>query len=189
MSAPPYALLLHGYTGAGPGHWQGWLAGRLAHLGGEVDVPTLSDPDRPVLATWLAELRDHLDAAPADLPRVVLAHGLGASLWLHHAAGPIPAGQRVDRVLLVAPPDPDWHEPDVHGFQPTPADPAGIRRAAADTRLVGAGPHIRALAAALSIEADQIPSAGAFDPTTGYGPWPAVLAWVQHNKTPLTACT
>lgn len=183
----PYTLLLHGHTGSAPDHWQNWLAGRLAHLGGEVDIPTFPDPDRPTLAAWLAELRDHLDAAPTNRPRVVLAHGLGVSLWLHHAANPIAAGHRVDRVLLVAPPPPDWQEPDVHGFLPTPADPAGIRRAAVETRVVGAGAHIAVLATALAIDADVIPAGGNVDPATGYGPWPSVLSWVRHNQVPLTA--
>jgi uncharacterized protein len=190
----PYVLLLHGYAGSGPRHWQNWLAGHLAHLGGEVDVPTFTDPDQPVLDLWLDELREHLDAAPDDRERVVLTHSLGANLWLHHAAARPPARRQVDRVLLVAPAGPDWHEPDVKGFLPVPVDPAGLRTAAADTRLVTSDddPTITThqaheLATALDIEWDVIPGGGHLDTASGYGRWPSALEWARHATVPLRA--
>lgn len=190
----PYVLMLHGYTGSGPQHWQSLLAGHLAHLGGEVDVPTFTDPDRPVLDLWLDELREHLDAAPDDRERVVLAHSLGANLWLHHVAnGPL-AAHRVDRVLLVAPAGQDWHEPDVKGFLPTPLDPVGLRVASAVTRLVTSDDdptmttdQARALSTALDVDWDVIPGGGHLDTVSGYGRWPAVSEWARHATVPLVA--
>src|ERR1041384_5277271 len=82
----PYVLLLHGHMGAPPPHCQSWLAHELAETGCVVDVPQLSEPDRPRLDVWLAELRHQLEAAPRTEERVVLAHSCGAALWLHHAA-------------------------------------------------------------------------------------------------------
>ena len=188
---PPYVLLLHGHTGSGPRHWQSWLAGELANLGGVVDVPTFTDPDRPDLEVWLTELRHHLEAAPTG-ERVALAHSCGASLWLHHAArltdDHADLALRFDRVLLVAPPGPAWHHPDVHGFTPAPLDPAGVRRAASWTQLVVGGDDAACsvddaveMAARLKVDLDVVPGGGHLNTEAGYGPWPAVRKWVADR--------
>ncbi|WP_436495129.1 RBBP9/YdeN family alpha/beta hydrolase [Actinokineospora sp. HUAS TT18] len=192
----PYVLLLHGLTGAGRDHWQGWLAHELADAGATVEVPVFSDPDRPSLDVWLSELTHHLEVAPSTAKRVVVAQGLGAALWLHHAAR-FPADDhslRVDNVLLVAPPGAGWHIPDVHGFVPAPLDAAGIRRAAGWTQLATGEDDAYlpvdeavAMAAALKIDLDVIPAGGSLDTRTGYGPWPCVLEWIKNRHTRLTA--
>jgi predicted alpha/beta hydrolase family esterase len=189
----PYVLLLHGHTGSGPSHWQSWLAGELADTGCVVDIPQLTDPDRPQLDVWLDELRHHLQAAPDGEERVLLAHSCGASLWLHHAAKLVDEEHhplRFDRVLLVSPPGPRWHHPDVHGFTPTPLDAAGVRRAAGWTQLV-VGDDDEAcsveeaveMAAALKIDLDVIPAGAHLNTDAGYGPWPAVRGWVGDRHT------
>ncbi|SDH88647.1 hypothetical protein SAMN05192558_103475 [Actinokineospora alba] len=192
----PYVLLLHGLTGSGRGHWQGWLAHELADAGASVEVPVFSEPDHPCLDTWLGELKHHLEAAPAKTKRVVIAQGVGAALWLHHAARtPLDDHSlRVDNVLLVAPPGDSWHAPDVRGFTPVPLDAAGIRRAAGWTQLA-TGEDDECLpvdeavkmAAELKIDLDVIPAGGALDTRTGYGPWPSVLEWIRNRHTRLTA--
>jgi serine hydrolase len=196
--ALPYVLLLHGYTGSGPRHWQSWLAGQLADAGGLVDLPRFTDPDRPDLEVWLAELRNHLRAAPTEGERVLLAHSCGASLWLHHAArltdDPADLALRFDRALLVAPPGPQWHVPEVHGFTPAPLDAAGIRRAASRTRLV-AGEDDETCsvadaidaAAALKIDLDVVAGGAHLSTDAGYGPWPAMLSWVTDKHSPIVA--
>jgi serine hydrolase len=188
----PYVLLLHGHMGAAPPHWQSWLAHELAESGCVVEVPQLSEPDRPRLDRWLTELRHHLAATPADDERIVLAHSCGASLWLHHAAqlGDDDHRLRFDRVLLVSPPGPRWQHPDVHGFTPTPLDAAGVRRAAGWTQLVvgdddGACSVDEAvdMAAELKVDLDVIPGGAHLDEHAGYGPWPAVRGWVADRAT------
>jgi len=188
----PYVLLVHGHTGSGPRHWQSWLAGEFARIGGVVDVPQFTEPDRPDLEVWLGELRHHLEAAPDGGERVVLAHSCGALLWLHHAARLADAALRFDRVLLVAPPGPRWHEPDVHGFAPVPLDAAGVRRAAARTQLVVSDndeacsvDEAMDMAARLKIDLDVIPGGGHLNTAAGYGPWPAVLDWIGDRTTRL----
>jgi uncharacterized protein len=190
----PYVLLLHGHTGSGPRHWQSWLAGELANLGGVVDVPQLTDPDRPDLDVWLAELRHHLQAAPRDCERVVLAHSAGAALWLHHAArltgDHAELAVRFDRVLLVSPLGPGFEHPDVHGFTPAPLDAAGVRRAASWTQLVIGEDDAACtvddavtMAADLKVDLDVIPEGAHLNSVAGYGRWPAVLEWVRDKHT------
>jgi predicted alpha/beta hydrolase family esterase len=196
MGAWPYVLLLHGLTGSGRDHWQGWLAHELAEAGASVEVPVFSDPDRPSLDAWLAELTHHLEAAPTSGRRVVVVQGIGAALWLHHASR-VPADDhslRVDNVLLVSPPGATWSTPDVRGFTPVPLDPAGIRRAAGWTQLATGEDdpclpieEAVTMAAALNIDLDVIPAGGALNTRTGYGPWPSVLDWVRNRHTRLTA--
>ncbi|RKT53078.1 RBBP9/YdeN family alpha/beta hydrolase [Saccharothrix australiensis] len=190
----PYALLLHGLGGSGPTHWQNWLAGELAHHGGQVDLPQFTLPDAPRLDVWLAELRDHLAAAPTSPERVVVAHSLAGLLWLHHAAGEFDEALRVDRVLLVAPPSPRHAgEPLISEFLDVPLDPAALRRAAGSTRLVmGEGdPYCtleqgKELAEALRVDVDVIVGGAHLNAAAGYGSWGAVLKWVRSDRTPLT---
>lgn len=196
----PYVLLVHGHTGSGPDHWQSWLAGEWARLGGVVDVPQFTEPDHPELEVWLSELFHHLQVAPRGRERVVLTHSYGSSLWLHHAARlkgtPEEAGLRFDRVLMVSPPGPAWHSPDVRGFAPTPLDPAGIRRAGARTQLVVGDndeccsvDEAMAMAEALRIDLDVIAGGAHLNTVAGYGPWPSVLSWVSDRHARLTANT
>ena len=46
-------VLIPGWNGSGPGHWQSWLAGQLAAHEREVRWPDLPDVDHPDLARWL----------------------------------------------------------------------------------------------------------------------------------------
>src|SRR3954468_15633610 len=76
-------LILHGYQGSGPGHWQSWLAGRLRATDAQVSFPDLPHPDPPQLRSWQDALARELDALAS--PPVVLCHSLACLLWLHHA--------------------------------------------------------------------------------------------------------
>ncbi|GAA0531548.1 alpha/beta hydrolase [Saccharopolyspora thermophila] len=188
-----HVLLVHGMTGSGPWHWQQWLAGQLREQEGVVvDLPALPDADRPVLERWLPVLRERLAAVPPDAELVVAAHACGVALWLHHATTIEGRFRRADRVLLVAPPAPDWQYPDARGITPYPTDAAALRRAAGITRLVvGTGdPYLsmyqaHALAEALQVEMDVILDGEHLNTDAGYGPWPSVLRWARYGTVPL----
>lgn len=184
-----HVVLLHGWRGAGRGHWLGWLAGQLRALGITVDAPALPDHD---LKAWLPILRAALAAAPPSADLVVLAHGLGATLWLRHAVGVDGRDRRAHRVLLVAPPGPGWRHPEVSEVHPPPVDPRALRRAASITRLVaGLGdPYCSrvealSLAAGLGIEVELVPDGEHLDEHAGFGPWPEVLSWTLGRATSL----
>ncbi|MEB3367981.1 RBBP9/YdeN family alpha/beta hydrolase [Saccharopolyspora mangrovi] len=185
-------LLIHGMTGAGPWHWQHWLAGQLRDQGVQVDAPVLPDPARPDLRRRLPVLRERLAAVPPEAELVVAAHSCGVGLWLHHAATIGLDDRRADRVLLVAPPDAEWDHPDAREVAPYPADATSLRRAAGMTRLVaGTGDaylpmhRAHALAEDLQVEMDVILDGGHLNTDAGYGPWPSVLRWTLYGTVPL----
>jgi uncharacterized protein len=169
-------LLLHGYEGNAPEHWQGWLSRELAAGGETVRYPDLPEPLQPRIDDWLAVLRDEL-AALGDSDVTVLGHSLGAALWLHHAAR---GGREADRVLLVAPPGPSWANTDVHGFMPiactaVASDEALLVCSADDPYCTVAEAH--RYARDLAVPLELIQGGGHLATADGYGPWPWVRDW------------
>jgi hypothetical protein len=94
---PTTHLLVPGFHGSPPGHWQDWLTAQLPGS-------TLLDGiewEQPVLATWAGRVRDVL--ARASEPLTVVAHSFGC------LAAVVAAADRPDQVVdlvLVAPADP-----------------------------------------------------------------------------------
>jgi predicted alpha/beta hydrolase family esterase len=180
-------VILHGWEGSGPGHWQVWLAEQLIEAGREVRFPTLADPDVPVLGDWLAALHATLDGLPADNFDVV-AHSLGAVLWLHHAAD-TGSSPRPARVALVSPPSPQCDIPEIANFFPPPLDIDAVRRAADGTVLVAGDndPYTpEGISAAyglpLKIATTILPGAGHINVESGFGECPAVRDWCQRDN-------
>ncbi|HEV2999239.1 MAG TPA: alpha/beta hydrolase [Solirubrobacteraceae bacterium] len=169
-------LILHGWQGSGPGHWQTWLADRLRGDGHDVRYPDLPDPDHPRLDAWLAAL-EH-ERRPGD---TVICHSLSCCLWLHHRAR---GGPAADRVLLVAPPCLDPPPPELANFFPVPRDPS----LAANARLVCSDddPYCAdasgVYGARLDVPVDLLPGTGHINTEAGFGPWPAVLDWCYGAK-------
>src|SRR3954454_14025515 len=117
--APLRVLILHGWQGSGPEHWQTWLAGRLADAGAHVQYPRLPECDVPCPDRWAAALHRELRAlAGGEGERVVVAHSLGCVLWLREAAAIRPE-QRVDRVVLFAQPSASANVEEVGRFLQT----------------------------------------------------------------------
>ena len=175
-------LILHGYAGSGPGHWQSWLAERLRRAGETVAYPEFPTPLAPTLPAWRSTLEAELRALPGE-PTVV-AHSLACILWLHHCAEPVLEGGDAARVLLVAPPSLAGAPRPIHPFFPVPVQRERVAAAAAETLLVCApdDPYCPEDAAAvygepLGLEVDVLAGAGHINGETGYGPWPAAEAW------------
>ncbi|MEW2162024.1 alpha/beta hydrolase [Streptomyces sp. NPDC007084] len=185
-------LILHGWQNRRPaGHWQHWLAGRLAERGQHVVYPQLPDPDTPDPEVWLTEFARHLGELDGT-ERVVLAHSASAVLWLHAAARALPGLDTVDRVLLVAPPSPAVlaGHPEIAAFTPAGLD---LRTLPAPTRLVAGDndPYCPEGAdtlygTPLSLPTEILPGAGHLDLNAGYGPWPSVLDWCFDGSARVT---
>jgi predicted alpha/beta hydrolase family esterase len=185
-------VILYGWQGSGPDHWQTWLAGQLREADREVRYPELPDADHPELAAWLGALREAL-AGLADNSFDVVAHSLGAVLWLHHAASDRAASgaamPRPARVALVAPPSPATDIPEIAPFFPAPLDIDAVRRAAEGTVLVGSDndPYTpegiaNAYGRPLKMPTTIVTGGGHLNPATGYGEWPAMLDWCRRDN-------
>jgi predicted alpha/beta hydrolase family esterase len=180
-------VIVHGWQGSGPDHWQTWLAEQLRAAGREVHYPELPEANTPQLADWLLALRRTLAGRP-DEEYDVVAHSLGAVLWLHHVATPSDA-PRAARVALVAPPSPTTTIAEIAGFFPPPLDIDVVRHAAQGTVLVGGDndPYTpeglgTAYGLPLKIATTVIPGAGHVNEESGYGQWPAVLDWCNRDN-------
>lgn len=176
-------LILHGWQGSGPGHWQTWLAARLRAQGERVAYPDLPDAEQPSLHPWREALAGEMAALPG--PAVVVCHSLACLLWLHHLDG---GGAPAERVLLVAPPSPAAEIAEIEPFFPAP-----LRAPGGEARVVCSDddPYCPEGAAALygeplGVPVDVLPGRGHLNPDAGYGPWPAVEAWCLEGNRPIT---
>jgi uncharacterized protein len=175
-------LILHGYEGSGPEHWQSWLADRLRGAGERVAYPDLPAPHTPALPAWRAALRAELRMLRGEL--IVIAHSLACILWLHHCDAPVIGDARAARVLLVAPPSLAGAPAAIRSFFPVPLDRERVAAAAAETLLACApdDPYCPEDAAVLygerlALATEVLPGAGHVNVESGYGPWPAAEAW------------
>ncbi len=180
-------VVVPGWNGSEPGHWQRWLADELRGAGREVRVPDYADVDHPDLGDWRAALRRVLADLPPDGFDVV-AHSLGAVLWLHHCADPGDA-PRPARVLLVAPPSPRTAIADIAAFFPPPMDVDTVRRGADGTVLVASDddPYLpegiaQAYGRSLKMPTTVVAGGAHLNTDAGYGPWPALLDWCGRDN-------
>ncbi len=181
-------VLVPGWTGSGPGHWQTWLGEQLEQAGREVRRPAFADVDHPVLADWSADLRAALDGLPDDGFDVV-AHSLGAVLWLHHVSVSAPRAPRPARVALVAPPSPALDAAEVAEFFPPPLDVDTVRRGADGTVLIAGDddPYLpegiaEAYGRPLKMATTVIAGGGHLNTESRYGAWPAMLDWCGRDN-------
>ncbi len=182
MSSRTY-LIIHGWQGSGPEHWQTWLANRLQASNEAVLYPLFPSPNTPVLDQWIEALIQYLNSMVGE--KIVVCHSLGAILWMHYAVSR--QGIHVDRVLLVAPPCPPELAliNEVQGFLPVPIDPEAFSMSAQQVRLVCSegDEYCKANAAItyaepLRIEFEILPTeAGHINVESNYGPWPQVEKW------------
>lgn len=114
MSEPvqPRVLLLPGWQGSGPSHWQSRWEALHGHQRVEQD-----DWHWPRRGDWMARLDEVLLASGA--PSVLVAHSLGCHLvaaWAAHSRH----ATRVRAALLVAPSDPERDDapPQLYNWRP-----------------------------------------------------------------------
>ncbi len=176
-------LILHGLNGSPKEHWQYWLAEELHEMGHSVSFPTLPSSESPNLLYWLSLLHLEMQAAGPDV--TVIAHSLGAYLWLQYAS--IAGAVRAERVLLVAPPGLNEIRATgrVRDLPDIELSPTRIHSTSKRTLLVAseADPYSRAgarqeYANPLGLEYVELPEwAAHINIESGFGEWPSVLQW------------
>ncbi|HSC86084.1 MAG TPA: alpha/beta hydrolase [Polyangiaceae bacterium] len=174
-------VIVHGWDGSGPGHWQHWLRGQLAERNVPHAFPELPDAAEPQLDAWLAALHTVVSASPT--PVSFVAHSLGVWAVDHYLARYAAEG-RVRAALLIAPPSP-WSlfEP-IQSFLPPPRLAASWEPLRSVSRLIGsdnddhAGPEeIEELGTKLGLDTLIMPGAGHINAAAGFGPLPLALDW------------
>jgi predicted alpha/beta hydrolase family esterase len=191
--SPRSFLLLHGVENWRPReHWQWWLAHELRSRGEQVFYPQLPAPSSPALDEWLAVLHGELGQLGTG-QRTVVAHSCGVALWLLAAAELRPA-ERVDRVVLVAPPGPSAFIAPYRAFLPVAIDWDAVARASTSPPSLitsdndpyckeGQAGYRSTYTQALQLEHHVIRGAGHITIEDGYGPWPAMLDWCLSGET------
>lgn len=191
-------LILHGWGGNKPAHWQEHLVTKLQEVGKRVFYPKMPEPMAPNLEAWQARLQEELDTIAkeaAGATVTVLAHSLGCINWIHFSARRGDnAPTLADRVLLVAPPyvmpeaPPLDAPPGVTGFFPPPFQPSTLKASSKETTLVASDTDDYAtldqstgVAAKLDVPIQVLKGGGHISPYYGYGEWPWVLEWALRR--------
>lgn len=174
-TAPSRVLLLPGWQGSGPQHWQS----RWEALHGDLRVAQ-HDWDWPRRGDWMARLEEVLaeQAAPAWLA----AHSLGCHLVAAWAAHTRHVG-RVRGALLVAPPHLD--RPDLPPALAPWRPPVRHRLPFPALAVVSDDDPYSPLAEAERLAADWgcaevrcLPGRGHLNADSGLGDWPEARAWL-----------
>jgi hypothetical protein len=167
----PTLIIVPGWRGSGPGHWQSLWAERI-----DTAVRVVQDDwHSPKRSAWVSRLAEVIDAAPG--PVVIAAHSLGCITTVHL---PPRSAARIQGALLVAPADPERRGV-LADFAPTPYQALPYRSilVASDNdpycpvRLAGA------YARAWRSEFVRVPAAGHINAESGHGEWPLGLALLQ----------
>jgi uncharacterized protein len=175
-------LVLPGYGGSGPEHWQSrWQR----EYPGWKQV-TQKDWERPVCSAWVESLNAAIQATRG--PLVLVAHSLGCLLVAHWAAshtGPVQAA------LLVAPPDPEapLFPAAIEGFAPVPQQTLPFASCVVTSSNDPYDPKAqgRALAQHWGSQLVEIADAGHLNAASGLGSWPQGKALLRDLGVELSA--
>lgn len=190
-------LILHGWTNRRqPGHWQRHLANELRKQGHIVAYPQFPNTDQPKLEEWQELLAAELDilAEIEGGETIVIGHSLGCINWIQGASTGL-ISKPVDRVLLVAPADPDVLG-EVEGLQVNLADPAVVAATQGSTasltilasekdKWTPRGIHAT-FGEPLGLTPLILEGAGHLSLDDGFGYWQGVIDWVNDPKANLT---
>ncbi len=190
MIAKPSAvefLILYGWQGSRPDHWQSHLARELAAAGRRVHYPDFPAPELPTRAAWLPRLREVLDECGNPQQLTVVTHSLGGLLWLWAAHEKI--APAIKHLVLVAPPSPASQTAEIQDFLPAPTAVSFPLAQQVDLIVSDNDPYVPltdSLHSAQTLHARPglLPGAGHLNSAAGYGRWPwlhdylaGVAAW------------
>lgn len=176
-------IIVYGYEGSGPGHWQRWLEAELRCRNVPVLFPELPEPAAPQKDVWVAALAETLATVQGE-PIALVCHSLGCWAVDHLFAERGVSG--VGAALLVAPPSPFLIFEPVDSFFPPPRRATAWAPIAARTLLVGGDndeftspEEFEEIARTLGVRCQILQGVGHINVASGYGPWPFALDWLQ----------
>ncbi len=173
-------LMVYGYDGSGPQHWQRWLEAELQVRGVPLLFPELPDVTAPQKDVWVDMLAECVDRSPT--PVTFIAHSLGCWAVDHllHQRG----ATKIRGALLVAPPTPYLLFEPVETFFPPPQSRMAWAPIAPHSLLAGSdnddytsAEEFAEIAAKIGVAFHLVPGAGHINTDSGYGPWPFALEW------------
>lgn len=172
---PDNTLILPGWQGSGPAHWQ--TRWELKHGYRRVEQ---HDWQRPLRGDWSARLEDELLAC--DGPAVLVAHSLGCILlawWAAHSRNT----DRVQAALLVAPPELAREDlaAQLPGWQPIARQPLPFPSllVASSDDPYGSLDHARELARDWGSRLYELGPCGHINADSNLGDWPQGHALLQ----------
>lgn len=190
-------LINHGWTNRRPqGGWARNLAIAARAAGHHVVYPQFPNPDQPVLEEWqdllLAELEHTKESGSGEI--IFIGHSLGCINWIQAATtGKI--AEPIDRVLLVAPADPELLDevPGMNVDLSKPAVRSAILASASSVSLVASdedrwlprGIHAT-FGDHLGLTPHVVQGAGHFTLTDGWGDWQGIIDWIDDPKADLS---
>lgn len=172
-------LMLPGWGGSGPAHWQS----RWEALHGDARVEQ-HDWQRPLRGDWMMRLEEALLALPPGAPKALLiAHSLGCHLvaaWAGHSR----LSERVAGAFLVAPPDLGREPlpPALHSWRPPRLAPLpfpALLVASRDDTVYCPAPGAAGMAKAWGAALLDAGALGHINADSGLGDWPQGRAWLE----------
>lgn len=196
-TTPARVLILHGWTNRRPeGGWHRILASELRKRGHQVLYPQFPSTDNPTLEDWQELLLSELELLheAGDGETVVIAHSLGCVNFIHAAVeGKI--SKQIDRVLFVAPADPDLLG-EIKGLN------VNLAKGSTKDSLHAVAKHLTVVGSdadkwtpngiqetfghTLGVEAIVIEGAQHFSRDQGWGHWQGVIDWVIDPAADIT---
>lgn len=178
-------VIVYGYGGSGPGHWQRWLEAELRAVDAPVLFPDLPDPDAPQKDVWVAALADVLGTVRHGSVTLV-AHSLGCWALDHLLTERGPCG--ASAALLVTPPSPYMLFEPAETFFPPPRRAEAWAPLASRSLLVGTDddPYTTAeefedISRTLRVPYRLLQGHGHINVESGHGPWPFALEWLRSG--------
>jgi len=162
---PHTTLIVPGFQGSGPAHWQSWIEAQLPGARRVADI----DWERPILARWANAVRDAIDRSPG--PVWVVAHSFGC---LASVTAAFNRPEKVRGALLVAPADPQRFGEATAPLAQRLHHPSRVIASSNDPWVKDS--TARHWAEHWGSEYLNIGAAGHINVDSGHGPWPQGLA-------------
>lgn len=176
-------LILHGWKGSGPEHWQSWLKKELDKENVKVLYPELPNNEYPDLFLWISEVVKIFNNHKIQ---TVVCHSLANLFWFHLLTHH--PKLFCENLLLVAPPRWSKKINKASSFYPPPPV-IDIKNNSQEILLVLSDndpycpPHdAKKIEKCLNVPTKWLSGVGHINEDAGFGPWPFAKEWVlQYN--------